>query len=498
MITLNQKPAYNLLPAGQEIIYVVGEDTDLLTTETHAKIVAEVSVANDISFTDTIFTGEFKASPNAAGVCMFDFNQILENGVGTVYNGMFASDPTAFSKYQGLFYTQTQFYHSIHNIDNFAFGKENGKFVQISFFIEYLGAAGNTAIVERANMQIMAPMLFIFNGVLYDTDLLSFVNQLDFGYDMSSYFLQNIGDIGAGGFITNAPKTQNATMNDYGTVAFFNGVQESAFGFDVGYIPPPATGYKYTVKELQIIMRDSNDVQVGSTITMTNSQTNGGWSGQSGTGDDPTNSNVNTKILYAGVYPANLRAWSSDFQIQLGLGNMSYYTIIAYDQDSVPIGETYRINLITDCLYPPIRICWVNKFGTWDYYTFMKKSTRNLKTKRKEYTKLKGTWNNALYNPNIPTGGKQNYLVQTNETIKVNTDYITEAEAVWLEELFNSQQMFILNDYHFNLNVNNINRFVEPVILTTSSYKIKTKLNDKLIQYSFEFKRNTDRRTQRP
>jgi hypothetical protein len=347
-------------------------------------------------------------------------------------------------------------------------------------------------------MQIMAPMLFIFNGVLYDTDLLSFVNQLDFGYDMSSYFLQNIGDIGAGGFITNAPKTQNATMNDYGTVAFFNGVQESAFGFDVGYIPPPATGYKYTVKELQIIMRDSNDVQVGSTITMTNSQTNGGWSGQSGTGDDPTNSNVNTKILYAGVYPANLRAWSSDFQIQLGLGNMSYYTIIAYDQDSVPIGETYRINLITDCLYPPIRICWVNKFGTWDYYTFMKKSTRNLKTKRKEYTKLKGTWNNALYNPNIPTGGKQNYLVQTNETIKVNTDYITEAEAVWLEELFNSQQMFILNDYHFNLNVNNINRFVEPVILTTSSYKIKTKLNDKLIQYSFEFKRNTDRRTQRP
>ena len=90
-----------------------------------------------------------------------------------------------------------------------------------------------------------------------------------------------------------------------------------------------------------------------------------------------------------------------------------------------------------------------------------------------------------------------NYLVQTNETIKVNTDYITESEAEWLQELFNSQQMYIVNDYHFNTGVNNINRFVEPVILTTSSYKVKTTINDKLIQYTFDFKRNADRRTQR-
>ena len=124
-------------------------------------------------------------------------------------------------------------------------------------------------------------------------------------------------------------------------------------------------------------------MQLGSTITMTNSQLNGGWSGIAGTGDDATNFTSQTKFLFAGVFPANLRGWSAD--AILHIANTSYYQIQAYDQDDLPLGEEYRIHIVKECLYPPVRIAWLNKFGAWDYYTFLKKSSKNLKSKRKEY-----------------------------------------------------------------------------------------------------------------
>ena len=40
------------------------------------------------------------------------------------------------------------------------------------------------------------------------------------------------------------------------------------------------------------------------------------------------------------------------------------------------------------------------------------------------------------------------------------------------------------------------NRFVEPVSVTTSSYIRKTKVNDKLIQYTFELEKTHNKRTQ--
>jgi hypothetical protein len=36
-------------------------------------------------------------------------------------------------------------------------------------------------------------------------------------------------------------------------------------------------------------------------------------------------------------------------------------------------------------------------------------------------------------------GGKKNFRVNSTERIQVNTDFVTEADAVWFEELINSQ-----------------------------------------------------------
>jgi len=81
----------------------------------------------------------------------------------------------------------------------------------------------------------------------------------------------------------------------------------------------------------------------------------------------------------------------------------------------------------------------------------------------------------------------------------MNTDYIAEENSEWFEELINSPEVYMLNGYDSTETVptNTItNKYVEPVLLTTSSFVKKTVANDKLIQYTFEIEKSNTLRTQ--
>ena len=84
----------------------------------------------------------------------------------------------------------------------------------------------------------------------------------------------------------------------------------------------------------------------------------------------------------------------------------------------------------------------------------------------------------------------------------INTDFINEEESRWFEELINSPEVYILNKYQGDTYESSFtisgftNKYVEAVLLKTSSYTRKTVANDKLIQYTFEVERNIDQRTQ--
>ena len=69
---------------------------------------------------------------------------------------------------------------------------------------------------------------------------------------------------------------------------------------------------------------------------------------------------------------------------------------------------------------------------------------------------------------------------------------------MWFEELINSTDVYIVNGYLegyeniFKLT----NKYVEPVVLTTSSYVKKTIANDKVMQYTIEIEKSKMKRTQ--
>ena len=203
----------------------------------------------------------------------------------------------------------------------------------------------------------------------------------------------------------------------------------------------------------------------------------------------------NNKLQFVGVGTGNLVGSGETLPT-----NWDYYTVLAYDYIDSLVSDTYYFyNQSEDCKnYETIRLTWLNKFGVWDYYNFTKKSIRTLNTQRKSYTQITGTWNESKFRLNGHSGGKKNYNSSINEKITLNTDYITEAEAIWLEELFISNDVYILEQRSTDdANEGYMRKYIQPATITNSTHTRKTKANDRLIQYTFEVETTKTKKTQR-
>ena len=124
------------------------------------------------------------------------------------------------------------------------------------------------------------------------------------------------------------------------------------------------------------------------------------------------------------------------------------------------------------------------------------KSTKSVSTKGSTYQQLGGSWNDSSYKVNSFKGGTKTFRVNATEKIKMNTDFVSETESEWFEELINSPEVYILEGFKDESASSALNQYVTPVRLSTSSYTRKTVANDKLMQYTFEVEKSKTLRTQ--
>ena len=202
----------------------------------------------------------------------------------------------------------------------------------------------------------------------------------------------------------------------------------------------------------------------------------------------------NKNLSYFGAFPANLQNWSANFATAV-LNDLDYYTVQAKNPS---LSQLYTVKILCPNLkgYEAIRLAWLNQWGTWDYYTFNMKSTKSVATNRTSYTQLGGTWNESTFKIADYKGGKKNFRVNSTEKITLNTDFVTEAEGVWFEELINSNEVYVVNGFSADVSNTITRKYIEPVILMTSSYTRKTIANDRLMQYTFEIEKSKMKRTQ--
>ena len=341
-LIIEQQPKYNLLPVGQETIYTVHDNT-AISGNFKIKYIAEIYV-NNVSSNLMVTANRvavLKASPNAKGRGIFDLQSILQSYVSPDYEGGVVHNSTTsfFSQYNGTNYSDTT-PHTIHQIDDFSTNRNSVKYVRVRFKIEFATTA--TGTVSTALGSIDSNKILVFNGVLYETDILKMDTNGKFGYHLGHQGL--IMNASGDKFLTNAPTTQYIRLNDYMTLPFFSQYNDD---FRVGVSGLTSPSIKFI--KIQFYYNGST---TGSLITKTISPSTGGHSGYM--------SDSNNKLQFAGVGTGNLVGSGVSLP-----ANWDYYTVVAHDSGDNLVSDTYKIyKQEDDCKgFETIRLTWLNKLS---------------------------------------------------------------------------------------------------------------------------------------
>lgn len=139
---------------------------------------------------------------------------------------------------------------------------------------------------------------------------------------MTSHLLNLTGTTKS--FLTNAPATQYANLNDYGTFGFINPlIFQDNPGDEIAKII-----FRYTLND---------GTTANETFDLTDA--NGAY--------DTWAAQADTLILYFGAFPGNLQNWSATFQGYVTANKIQggSYTVTALNSANVDMSIPYKINV---------------------------------------------------------------------------------------------------------------------------------------------------------
>ena len=139
-----------------------------------------------------------------------------------------------------------------------------------------------------------------------------------------------------------------------------------------------------------------------------------------------------------------------------------------------PNNQVTRVKVVTveECKYEPLQLSFVNKFGAIQDVWFFKKSIESLKTNSEDFNRVDLS-TTGIYNTLNHT--KKVFNVTSNKSIKLNTGYVDESYNSIMQELMQSEYVWIKQDNE-----------VLPVNVDKNSLTFKTSVNDKLVDYSID------------
>ncbi len=150
--------------------------------------------------------------------------------------------------------------------------------------------------------------------------------------------------------------------------------------------------------------------------------------------------------------PVNLNSFNGSGGIVAGgplpiiTSRILSYRLTLLNSSFLPISEAFSITLDRrPTKNTPYRLWWLNRLGGFDSYTFTLNNKRTVSSTRNAYTKLLGNPGTATYayNPTFGPRGRTVLSVDAQETQTFQSNWLTEEEALWMEELFTSPEVYI-------------------------------------------------------
>ena len=197
---------------------------------------------------------------------------------------------------------------------------------------------------------------------------------------------------------------------------------------------------------------------------------------------NPNHTGINDK--YYVFLPNNIAGVIPYIATNGSLGYQSYGAS-ATQLNGTPAG--IRMNIVRiDCTKygDGHKITFVNKFGALQDLWFFLKSVNTTTKKQEQFQR--NIINGTTYNVNQHT--KQVFNTIANTSITLSSGYYPEWANQWFEQLLLSEKVWLTRQDPFDTS----NEQVVPVNVKKSSMVQKTKLNEKLIDYTFEFDMSFD------
>lgn len=178
--------------------------------------------------------------------------------------------------------------------------------------------------------------------------------------------------------------------------------------------------------------------------------------------------------------------------------NSEWFSVQAFNGNT-PLGASIRFDNTCQQKYPNIRIKWKNRYGQFDYLNFFLVNRQGFSSTKRTYQPQLGSWQGSSLSYNDYDSSTLNYISDSKQTLSVNTPYISEDyNEIWKQLMVSDEIYWIYGEDSVGEGFNNgfANGFaasvtttevVRPITIRTDSIIFKTGVNDKLIQYQFDF-----------
>lgn len=308
----------------------------------------------------------------------------------------------------------------------------------------------NKVIVTNCPWNVSSPVV---PGVIYAKDKYRFEEQVtsttewawNAGFQYKEFLNYNIDDFyissapsGQGRFLTDGPKTRKIREGQIEYLTLIN-------WDNAAYYNMTADFKSYTSNGTLI---DTYTRALGSTTKL--------W-----------------KVLQLGCGTKNL-------DTNLDLTNASYYTVFIKTPLGTQISETITYLIDNKCYrYEQKRFAWLNRIGGWDFFTFNLRSDKTINIDKNEFKRALKQYNSTtgLYNYSMGDRGRTTYNVAASQEERVFSNWLTSDEMAWLEEIYTSPEVYLIED---------INNFL-PINITNDDITLGDGNNFGLVNYSLTY-----------
>lgn len=184
------------------------------------------------------------------------------------------------------------------------------------------------------------------------------------------------------------------------------------------------------------------------------------------------------------ILNANLEAGTQN-QGNIIPSNTAFYNIRTFGVGSA--SKIYRYNITEVCSkHTPVRVHFLNRLGGYDSFTFDLLNTFTSNIERKEYRQNLGGFVGSTYTYDIKDRSATIFDTQIKTIQVLNSNWITDVEAAWLEQLMTSPDVYI-----------EVGTQLQAVNITDTSYTQKKTVNDQLFNLTITIEKSFLKHRQR-